>query len=251
MSEPATWFAFDNPWEVIALVGVIVSLRVLVPRVPGLSHWRASILEFVDSGLIAALLVFCLLRPFVIQAFFIPSGSMEPTLLEGDRILVNKFIYFFRDPAPGEIVVFNAPPQASETNKDFIKRVVGTPGDRLRVEKSLSAQQPGGLVRNGQLLTEPYVAEPPDYYWPRMTGEFVHVGKGQVVYLEPGEEFVVPPGHLVVMGDNRNNSNDSHRWARWDDATGQYVSDPYLPRENVLGKAMVIFWPPQRIRLLH
>lgn len=251
MSEPATWFAFDNPWEVIALVGVIVSLRVIVPRVPSLDRWRPTILEFVDSGLIAALLVFCLLRPFVIQAFFIPSGSMEPTLLEGDRILVNKFIYFLRDPVPGEIVVFNAPPQASETNKDFIKRVVGVPGDRLRVERAVPGQQPGGLVRNGQPVDEPYVAEPSDHYWPRMTGEYVHVGNGQVEYVEPDGEFVVPPDHLVMMGDNRNNSNDSHRWARRDDFTGQYVSDPYLPRENVLGKAMVIFWPPQRIRLLH
>jgi len=251
MSEPATWFAFDNPWEVIALVGVIVSLRVVVPRVSWLQQWRASILEFLDSGLIAALLVFCLLRPFVIQAFFIPSGSMEPTLLEGDRILVNKFIYFFRDPAVGEIVVFNAPPQASETDKDFIKRVVGTPGDRLRVEKSISPQHPGGLVRNGQLIHEPYIAEPPDYYWPRMTGELMYVGNGEVRFVGPGEDIVVPPGYLVVMGDNRNNSNDSHRWARRDEATGEYVSDPFLPRENVLGKAMLIFWPPHRIRLLH
>ena len=95
-----TWLAFDNPWEVIGLIGVIVVLRVIVPRLSALGRsTRATILEFVDSGLIAALLVFCLLRPFVIQAFFIPSGSMEPTLLVNDRILVNKFIYFFRDPS--------------------------------------------------------------------------------------------------------------------------------------------------------
>jgi len=250
-SEPATWFAFDNPWEVIALVGVVVSLRVAVPRVPALSKWRAAILEFVDSGLIAALLVFCLLRPFVIQAFYIPSGSMEPTLLEGDRILVNKFIYFFRDPRAGEIIVFNAPPQASEDNKDFIKRVVGVAGDRLQVRKHIQGVQPGGLIRNGQLVNEPYLAEPPDYYWPRVSGEFVHMGGGEVKYLEADDEFIVPPGHLVMMGDNRNNSNDSHRWARRYHETDQWVSDPFLPRENVLGKAMVIFWPPQRIRLLH
>ncbi|MCD6361443.1 MAG: signal peptidase I [Armatimonadetes bacterium] len=250
-SEPATWFAFDNPWEVIALIGLLVSVRAIVPRVPSLERWRASILEFVDSGLIAALLVFCLLRPFVIQAFFIPSGSMEPTLMEGDRILVNKFIYFFRDPQPGDIIVFNAPPQATEDDKDFIKRVVGVPGDRLHVIKDVRGVQRGGLVRNGRLLDEPYISAPPDYWWPRRTGEFVRRPDGQIVFLEPDDEFIVPPGHLVVMGDNRNNSNDSHRWMRRDEATDRIVSDPFLPRENVLGKAMVIFWPPQRIRILH
>ncbi len=225
---PQNWLAFDNPWEVIALIGVIVSVRVVVPRLSSLSRSvRATILEFVDSGLVAALLVFCLLRPFVIQAFFIPSGSMEPTLLVGDRILVNKFIYFFRDPRPGEIVVINAPPAASEEDKDFIKRVVGVPGDRLCVKD-------GALYRNGVRLNEDYIAEPPCYIWP-----------------SEDECIVVPDGYLVVMGDNRNHSNDSHRWGYWDPRTGEWVPQPFLPRENVLGKAMVIFWPPHRIRLVH
>lgn len=223
-----TWLAFDNPWEVIGLIGVIVVLRVIVPRLSALGRsTRATILEFVDSGLIAALLVFCLLRPFVIQAFFIPSGSMEPTLLVNDRILVNKFIYFFRDPKPGEIIVFNAPPAAQSGDKDFIKRVVGVPGDRLCVHD-------GALYRNGQRVLEEYIAEPPTYTWPN-----------------PGGCIEVPDNCLVVMGDNRNDSNDSHRWGHWDPITGRWISEPYVPRENVLGKAMLIFWPPQRIRILH
>ncbi|MGD9495626.1 MAG: signal peptidase I [Armatimonadota bacterium] len=223
-----TWLAFDDPWEVIALIGAIVAVRAAVAHVPSWSRsFRAAVLEFVDSGLVAALLVFCLLRPFVIQAFYIPSGSMEPTLLEGDRILVNKFIYFFRDPAPGEIIVFNAPPAASDDDKDFIKRVVGTPGDELCVKD-------GALYRNGHRVFEDYIAEAPRYTWPN-----------------PGGRVKVPEGKLVVMGDNRNDSNDSHRWGYWDPVTGRWVSKPYLPRENVLGKAMIIFWPPQRIRLLH
>ncbi|MGC9318558.1 MAG: signal peptidase I [Armatimonadota bacterium] len=219
--------AFDNPWEVIGLIGAIVAVRVVVPRIELKKSMRATILEFVDSILVAALLVFCLLRPFVIQAFFIPSGSMSPTLLEGDRILVNKFIYFFRDPKPGEIVVFNAPPAASEMDKDFIKRVVGTPGDRLCVHDE-------ALYRNGKRIREDYIAESPRYVWPN-----------------PGGAIEVPEGSLVVMGDNRNDSNDSHKWGHWDPRTGKYVNQPYLPRENVLGKAMLIFWPPQRIRLLN
>ncbi len=251
MSESATLFAFDNTWEIIGLVGVIVALRVIVPRVPALSKSRAAILEFIDSGLIAALLVFCLLRPFVIQAFYIPSGSMEPTLIENDRILVNKFIYFFREPRAGEIMVFNAPPQASKTNKDFIKRVVGVPGDRLQVRRHIAGVQEGGLIRNGQLLDEPYIAEPPAYYWPEVTGQYVKMNDGDVQWFAPEDEYVVPDGSLIVMGDNRNHSNDSHAWYDYDPQVGGRLYDPYVPRENVLGKAMVIFWPPQRIRILH
>jgi signal peptidase I len=186
---------------------------------------RAFVLELADSALIAVLLVFCILRPFAIQAFFIPSGSMENTLLTGDRILVNKAVYFLREPHHGDIVVFRAPKAASPDRKDFIKRVVGLPGDRLQVHD-------GKLWRNGQPQDEPYIKEPPDYAWP-------DVG-----------EVTVPPGTLLVMGDNRNDSNDSHRWEEMlPDGTIQPA--PFVPRENVLGKATVIFWPPWRVRLLH
>lgn len=210
-------FSFDNPWWVVAMIGLAVSLRVAGTRVSALTRWRASLLEFVDSALIALLLVFCILRPFVIQAFFIPSGSMLETLQINDRILVNKFVYFFREPRHGDIVVFRAPHEASEDKKDFIKRVVGLPGDRLAVHD-------GQLWRNGQPVDEPYIKEPIFYTWPDE--------------WNPTAEYVVPPNSLMVFGDNRNDSNDGHRWGP-------------LPRENVLGKAMVIFWPPQRIRLLH
>ena len=245
MSE--TILAFDKPWEVVALIGVIVCVRVAVPRVKSLARWQLSILEFVDSLLIAALLVFCILRPFVIQAFFIPSGSMEPTLLEGDRILVNKFIYFFRNPRPGEIPVFSAPPQATSENKDFIKRCVGGPGDRLWVDDE------GALWRNDEPVEEPYIKERPDYPWPL----------GEVYYdLTAGKPFEfgvsendghryleVSEDRFVMFGDNRNDSNDARKW-NWPLEDGRYVNAPLLDRENVLGKAMVIFWPPQRIRII-
>ncbi len=251
MPESATLFAFDSTWEVIGLVGVIVILRVAVPRIPPLAQWRAGIVEFIDSALIAALLVFCLLRPFVIQAFYIPSGSMEPTLLKNDRILVNKFIYFFRDPVVGEIAVFNAPPQASETNKDFIKRVVGVAGDKLSVTPDIPGVRKGGLHRNGQILVEPYIKQLPHYRWPLRSGQYVKMPDGEVKWIGADDEFVVPPGYVVMMGDNRNNSNDSHRWEVFDEESGRMVSEPYVSRANLLGKAEVIFWPPQRIRILH
>jgi len=219
--------AFDNPWQIVGLIGLIVAIRVAVPRIEMSRTARVSVLELVDSGLVAVLLVFCLLRPFVIQAFYIPSGSMLPTLREGDRILVNKFIYFFRQPEPGEIIVFNAPPAASKTDKDFIKRVVGVPGNTLCVKD-------GALYRDGVRLDESYIAETPNYTWP---------SRDTCV--------TVPDGNLVMMGDNRNDSNDSHRWGYWSPTTGKWEARPYVPRENVLGRAMVIFWPPQRIRILH
>jgi len=222
-------YAFENTWHVIALISGLVSIRVAVSYIASLKAHRAFVLELVDSLLIAVLLVFCILRPFVIQAFFIPSGSMENTLQENDRILVNKFIYYFREPAVGDIVVFDAPKQASLTHKDFIKRVVGAPGDRIAVKNNQ-------LYRNGQPIDEPFIKESPLYTWPPGA--------------EEGAEYTVPEGSLLVFGDNRNDSNDGHRW-ELTLADGSRRADPRLPRPNVLGKAMIIFWPPHRIGLLH
>lgn len=213
--------------------------------------WRPSFLEFADSILIALLLVFCILRPFVIQAFFIPSGSMENTLLINDRILVNKFIYFFEEPKHGNIVVFRAPPQADPGRKDFIKRLMGVPGDRICVHG-------GKVYRNGQALDEPYIKEPPMYNWPVIgRDEFApgilldrtnggHEWEGILEDGVPGRvgEVLVPPGSVLVMGDNRNDSNDSTKWHQGD------LSAPFVPRENVLGQAKLIFWPLSRIRIL-
>jgi len=205
--------AFKNPWHMLALLGGIVVLRVGISRMRFLNRTRAATLEFVDSGLVAVLLVFFILRPFVVQAFYIPSGSMEPTLLPGDRILVSKYIYYLREPRDGDVVVFEAPPEASNEEKDFIKRVVGVPGDILE-------PRDGKLYRNGKPVDEPYIRGAIPNYWPG---------------LPP--PYKVPPGYVVVFGDNRSNSNDSHHWGP-------------LPRVNLMGKAFVIFWPPHRIGLV-
>ena len=219
--------AFDNPWWVITMIGVAVLLRVGTARMESLQRYRAAVLEFIDSALIALLLVFCILRPFVVQAFYIPSSSMENTLQINDRILVNKFIYFFTEPDFGDVIVFRAPRQAFPgpmEEKDFIKRVVGIPGDRIAVHD-------GKLWRNGQPVDEPYIKQPPTYRWP----------------LEG--EVTIPEGQLLVFGDNRNDSNDSHRW-EMQDRDGNWRPAPFLPRDHVLGKAVVIFWPLHHLRFL-
>ena len=171
---------------------------------------RASTLEFVDSGLIALVLVFMIIRPFIIQAFYIPSGSMHPTLLENDKILVSKFLYRFVPPHHHDVIVFKAPPQAAPDEKDFIKRLIGLPGDTIEVRDGI-------VYVNGQPQHEEYIAEPPAYDMPP-------------VRVEPGKVF--------VMGDNRNDSNDSHSWGQLDET-------------RIRGKALFIFWPISRIGIIH
>jgi signal peptidase I len=172
-----------------------------------------SMAEVVESALMAIALVFLFIRPFVVQAFFIPSPSMSPTLSEGDHILVNKFVYRFREPHINDIIVFKAPPEASDdrTEKDFIKRLVALPGDVIEVKD-------GALYRNGKRVREPFLFDQKIGY-----------------SMKPTK---VPPGKLFVLGDNRNDSRDSHWWGT-------------LERKRVIGEAMFRFWPLGRVGALH
>ncbi|MGH2681875.1 MAG: signal peptidase I [Actinomycetota bacterium] len=178
-------------------------------------------------GLILIAFVLALLiKTFLVQAFYIPSQSMDPTLLVGDRVLVNKFTYAFREPRRGEIIVFENPrldePDrnplsafwhwiiegvgvSTDPEKDFIKRVIGLPGETIEVT--------GGRVYvDGKRIEEPYLNEERD--------------------LSDDGPVKVRPGHLFVMGDNRANSQDSRS------ALGQ------VPRGKVVGRAFIIIWPP-------
>jgi len=219
----------DQPWKIAALIGLLAFLRIVW------GFWRHAparnfMLELLDSGLIAFVLVFLLIRPFVVQAFYIPSASMEPTLEKHDRILVNKFIYRLNQPRRGDIIVFDAPPQAlhGDGRKDFVKRLIGLPGDVIEIKRG------DAVYINGRRLQEPSPIPRPDYDWP--VDEYG---------LPTAEGYRVPDGCCFVLGDNRNDSNDSHRWT--DPLTGQ--PRPDLQATRVVGKAMVIFWPPLRIRL--
>ncbi len=137
-------------------------------------------IEFVVILLVSFALVFGFVRPFVVEAFYIPSQSMVPTLKVGDRVLVNKFIYRFSEPEHGDIVVFRSVEGGGE---DLIKRVVGLPGDEIAVRG-------GTLYVNGERQIEPYVNKkfPDRSTFARTT---------------------VPEGHYFMMGDNRANSRDS------------------------------------------
>lgn len=157
-----------------------------------------------------ALVLAFLIRVFIAEPRYIPSDSMLPTLLQGDRLVIEKVSYKFRPPTRGEIVVFQPPSQLQalgyEKNQAFIKRAIATPGETVAVKD-------GVVYINNRPLTEIYTAEPPAYNLLPVT---------------------VPEGQLFVMGDNRNNSNDSHIWG-------------FLPEGNLIGHAVFRFFPLNRI----
>ncbi len=219
----------DQPWKIAAVICLLAFLRIvwgLWRHAPG----RAFMLELLDSGLIAFVLVFLLIRPLVVQAFYIPSRSMAPSLVEHDRILVNKFVYRFNPPQRGDIIVFDAPRHAlyGDGRKDFVKRLVGLPGDTIRIRRG------DGVYVNGRRVEEPAEIARPEYEWPLDE------------YGMPADEpYRVPEDCYFVLGDNRNESNDSHKWTGLDGRPR-----PELKASGIVGKAMVIFWPPARVRLV-
>lgn len=169
---------------------------------------KNKVYETVESFVVAIGLAL-LIRATIAEARFIPSESMVPTLLVGDRLLVEKISYHFRSPARGDIIVFD-PPETSgfDPHNAFIKRIVGLPGETVEVKF-------GRVYINGNPLSESYIKEAPSY---------------------PMDKYVVPSDSFFVMGDNRNNSVDSHIWGP-------------LPRKNIIGHAFVRFWPPMRMGL--
>ncbi len=161
--------------------------------------------EFLKMLIIAiGLSVFIII--FVVQAFYIPSTSMRPLLESGDRILVNKFIYRFREPRRQEIAVFKYP---IDPSINFVKRIIGVPNDEVKIED-------GRVFLNGEALEEDY----------KLEAGYTNFSKTEI-----------PKDHYFVLGDNRNNSEDSRYWG-------------FVPEDNILGKAFIIFWPPSRMRLI-
>jgi signal peptidase I len=200
---------------------------------------KKSLVREYAEAIGTAILLALLIRTFVIQAFTIPSGSMMDTLLVGDYILVNKFIYGaelpftsshlpgLRQPTRGDIVVFKYP---LDEKRDFIKRIVAAPGDELLLRDNQ-------ILISGRPIQEPYVKPggnalvPSRYLTGRVTSEpcLAQAATASERYPDQFGPIVIPHGHYFVMGDNRDNSQDSRYWG-------------CLRREQIRGKAFMIYW---------
>jgi len=200
--------------------------------------------EWIEPFLIAAV-VALFIRQFVVEAFKIPSGSMIPTLLIGDHLLVNKFIYgpripftdtrFFtwEQPKRGDVIVFKYPENES---KDFIKRVVGLPGDKIEIKDGVLFvnDQPVKVKELGVYDSDDQRLGPPYYQKPRLLQEQLGSVSHQILYLrdQSGYNFgpiLVPKNSIFAMGDNRDNSQDSRVWG-------------FVKENKILGKALIIYW---------
>ena len=177
-----------------------------------------------------AILVAVLVRAFVLQTFYIPSPSMEHTLNVLDRVLVNKLVYDFRDPKRGEIIVFKAPDdwQSGAEGEDFIKRIIGTPGDNV---VCCDAQE--RLVVNGVSLDEPYI--------------FRDADGNQDPAADRKFNITVPKDRLWVMGDHRSASGDSLEHY---EESNKDVQEATIPEDSVVGRAFTVFWPVSRAKWL-
>jgi len=168
---------------------------------------KGKIKDTIDS-LVVAFVIAMVIRAFVLQAYKIPSGSMLNTLLIGDHILVNKLAYKFGKPKRGDIIVFEWP---VEPDKDFIKRVIGLPGDKVQI---INKQ----VYINDKLLNEPYVLFQSNFVLP-----------ANFTPRDNTENFIVPDGYYFVMGDNRDTSYDSRYWG-------------FVSEDKIKGKAWIIYW---------
>jgi signal peptidase I len=197
---------------------------------PNLPHgWRVAI-DWVVT-IVGAVAIVLAIKAWVVNPYRIPSSSMEPTLhcarpaagceaSTSDRVLANRFIYHFRDPKRGEIVVFKTPSLAKQecgSEGTFVKRLIGLPGE-------VWEERSGFVYINGKKLDESYIR--PDRRDSQTLG---------LADLPPRGKYTrIPPDYYLMMGDNRNSSCDSRRWG-------------LVPRKNLIGKVFATYWPPGRI----
>lgn len=175
----------------------------VAPQQPSHYPFRSAMLDILQTLLLAALLYFAI--DAVFARVRVLNISMQPTLVEGDVILVNKLAYKFGETHTGDVVIFHNP---NDLTEDYIKRLIGKPGDQVDVSD--------GIVSvNGIPLSEPYIAEAPLY----------------------DGTWRVPGDAVFVLGDNRNQSSDSHSWG-------------FVPLEDLVGKALVVYWPPEAIKVI-
>lgn len=184
---------------------------------------------------VALALIVLLLGTFVVRPFSIPSISMIPTLQVHDTVLVDVAAYRFEKPRFGDVALFMPP--VTSGGLPFVKRVVGVPGDRIRIANGI-------LYRNGKAVAEPYENEPPAYDLTIARDSILVDG----VALNPASADVpprsmwqrpdrIPAGFYLVLGDNRNYSDDSHLWG--------------FARAHFIGRAVMVLWPIAHVRILH
>jgi len=160
---------------------------------------RAIIREVIITLVLTA--VVFLIAQNTVQTYIVEGSSMEPDIHDSSRLLVNKVGYKITDPQRGDVIIFQPPPNPN--SKPYIKRVIGVAGDTIEVKA-------GVVYLNGEVLVEPYIMEKPAYAMSKVT---------------------VPEGNYFVLGDNRNDSSDSHVWG-------------FVPEKYIIGKALLFIWPP-------
>lgn len=168
-----------------------------------------SFLEEMIGVIAVAFILAMVLRNYGFEGREIPTASMAQTVQVNDRVWVNRFIYYIKEPQRGDVVMFH-PPKSINSPTPYLKRVIGLPGETVEMKDHR-------VYINGKALVEPYVAQPLDYTF------------GPVI---------VPKGCLLVLGDNRNNSYDSHEWNEW------------LTEDRLMGKAINIYWPLDHFKFL-
>jgi len=178
------------------------------PRVWLWQKWKEWGEPLVVAGILALVI-----RTYIIGPYKIPTGSMRPTLMEGDRIFVDKITYRFREPKRGEIVVFKYP---LDLKKDFVKRLVAFGGENVEIKD-------GNVYVNGKHLEDSAPIQGLYYY-----------NRNDWDYGKEGQSFKVEDGTFFVLGDNSAHSSDSRNWG-------------FVPKKDMIGRAVIIWWPPKRV----
>lgn len=169
--------------------------------------WSKELKEWVIS-ISAAIFLALIIRTFIVELYVVDGPSMKPTLQDEERLVVNRFIYRVRDPIKGEVIIFRYP---RDIKRDFVKRVIATAGDTIEIKA-------GHVYVNDQLQREDYILEKTRTEYPKVT---------------------IPEGTVFVMGDNRNNSEDS-----------RFADVGFVPLNLIKGKAMMVFWPMKDFKTL-
>ena len=168
---------------------------------------RFRLVREVIETIVLTVLMFLVIR-FAVQNFNVEGTSMEPSLHNGELILVDKWTYLFNPPQRGDVIVFVAPPQPT---LDYVKRIIGVPGDRITINNTT-------VIVDGVTLNESYVAQ---------------INQGNIFNYKPIQNMLVPPNMYFVLGDDRIRSDDSRDWG-------------FVPRKNILGRAALVYWPLQQ-----